>query len=66
VTVASTLLALFILCLMTFRGVLQMHWSFARTPHYGRLIMFTALILFILIAFNPEFSQPPSRLASEF
>jgi len=66
VTVTSTSLALLILSLMTFRGVLQKHWSFARTSYYDRIIMLMGLALFILIAFNTDFWQPPSRLLSEF
>lgn len=51
---------------MTFRGVLEKHWSFARTAHYDRIIMLMGFALFFLIAFNAEFWQPPSRLLSEF
>jgi type II secretory pathway component PulM len=66
VTVTSTSLALLILCLMTFRSVLQKYWTFARTSHYDRVVMLMGLALLFLIALNPEFWQPPSRLLSEF
>ena len=51
---------------MTFRSVLQKHWTFARATHFDRVIMLMGLGLFFLIAFNSDFLQPPSRLLSEF
>lgn len=60
--VASLVVAVLMLGLMVVRGVFESHpeWLFSKL--YDVVIIGLGGVLVVLILFNPEYQQPPSRL----
>ncbi|MCG8543234.1 MAG: hypothetical protein MJE12_03380 [Alphaproteobacteria bacterium] len=60
--VASLVVAVLMLGLMVLRGVFESHPEWLFSKFYDVVIIGLGCVLVVLIVFNPEYQQPPSRL----